>query len=137
MYWFTQFISNQRLKDISWEVRKVRKVIQILIIKNLRLSVATNLKYSHALFKGSDQICFAVKGMLYVLYALPQTLGGFTSQVFAYMIRWFQLSNKIIPIVRQGGSNCPIKLGHSGSLNHFFGHIGPFKTATGGSQFSK
>ena len=52
MYWFTQFISNQRLKDISWEVRKVRKVIKIPIIKDSRLFVAKRTKFRIRHFLG-------------------------------------------------------------------------------------
>ena len=37
--------------------------------------------------------------------------------------RWFQLSDKVVPIGRQGDSNCLTRLTLSDNLNHFFSKI--------------
>ena len=44
---------------------------------------------------------------------------------------WFQLSDKVVPIVRQDESNWPTEFGHSGNWNHFFWQIGPLYTKSG------
>ena len=41
------------------------------------------------------------------------------------LTRWSQLFDKVVPIVRQSGSNCPTEFGFSGNWNHFVGQIGP------------
>ena len=46
-------------------------------------------------------------------------------------------NNKVVPIVRQGGSNCPTEFGQPGNWNRFLEQIGPLNTATQWSQFSK